>query len=119
VCSESIFSGVIRDEFRPVFTPARISDRRFNAAGLKFCFVTDLVPENFGRIGRDLMEMTAGIVGVVFDRRVAATKQNGGDTYREQLWNERAHCCRRYLLSVIRYFEKRKAEALKANTSDE
>ena len=91
IISDFVGLGVIGNEFRPVFAPARVTDRRFDALSLESGFMIDFVPENFRGIGGDVMKDPAGIIGAVFDRGISAAGQNGGNKKRKQLSSEDAH----------------------------
>jgi len=91
VRSDSAFARKIGDEFRPIFVPTRVPNWRFDAARFDICFVIDFVPENFCRVGRDLMEITDAVVRRVFNRRIGAANQNGRRRYEHDLQRKSRH----------------------------
>jgi hypothetical protein len=100
-CSNYAFAGKICDEFRPVFAPTGVADRRFDATRFQLCFMINFVPENYCRVGRDLVEITNAVVRRVFNRRIGATNKNSGDTNRKKFSSEDAYGLRRnYCISA-------------------
>ena len=83
--------GPVRDYFRPVIVPAGVAHRRFNAARLKSGLVIDFVTKNYHRIGRDIVQITAGIVRRVFHRPFGAANQNTRCDYENDSQRNLAH----------------------------